>query len=406
MSELDLDAPLTPPEPTGQELQLTPPAAVPEVEPDQAVGMVAVPADKRSELQDKARAFADALAAEQPGSPEFTKRVDDLVRMGEQDIRSASQVSSRMLERPATSLAAAKGQGPAGDPQAAVARTLQDLRETVTDLDPARAELTGARRLLGRLPGANRIARYFHKYESAQQQLDAVITALVSGQDSLRRDNAAIEQERAELWATMGRLAEYATLAAALDDAISAKAEALRASDGRAADALVADALFPVRQRRQDLATQIAVSVQGYLALDLIRKNNLELIRGVDRARTTTVAALRTAIVVAQALGQQRLVLEQVAALNSATDAMIGRTSDLLRQQTAAVHEQATSSGVSVETLQHAFDQVFATMDAIDAYRAGAVQSMATTVDALGAQVERARGALARSHAEDASRTA
>lgn len=406
MSELDLDAPLTPPEPDGQDLQLTPPAAVPEVEPEQAVGMVAVPEEKRSELQERARAFAASLAAEQPGSPEFTKRVDDLVRMGEQDIRSASQVSSRMLDRPATSLAAAKGQGPAGDPQAAVARTLQDLRETVTDLDPARAELTGARRILGRLPGANRIARYFHKYESAQQQLDAIITALVSGQDSLRRDNAAIEQERSELWATMGRLAEYATLAKALDDAISAEAESVRATDPHAADTLVADALFPVRQRRQDLATQIAVSVQGYLALDLIRKNNLELIRGVDRARTTTVAALRTAIVVAQALGQQRLVLEQVAALNSATDAMIGRTSDLLRQQTAAVHEQATSSGVSVETLQHAFDQVYATMDAIDTYRAGAVDAMASTVDALGAQVERARGALARSHAEDVGRSA
>ena len=34
--------------------------------------------------------------------------------------------------------------------------------------------------------------------------------------------------------------------------------------------------------------TQMAVSVQGYMALDLVRKNNLELIKGVDRAQTTT----------------------------------------------------------------------------------------------------------------------
>ncbi len=44
--------------------------------------------------------------------------------------------------------------------------------------------------------------------------------------------------------------------------------------------------------------TQLAVAVQGYMALDLIRRNNLELIRGVDRAQTTTVAALRTAVIV------------------------------------------------------------------------------------------------------------
>ena len=50
--------------------------------------------------------------------------------------------------------------------------------------------------------------------------------------------------------------------------------------------------------------TQMAVAVQGYMALDLIRRNNLELIRGVDRAQTTTIAALRTAVMVSQALSR------------------------------------------------------------------------------------------------------
>jgi uncharacterized protein YaaN involved in tellurite resistance len=62
------------------------------------------------------------------------------------------------------------------------------------------------------------------------------------------------------------------------------------------------------------------------------------------------------------------------------------------------VHEGAASSGVSVETLQLAFDNVFATMDAIDGYRAKAVESMAVTVDALEAQVARSRSYLDRSH--------
>jgi hypothetical protein len=45
----------------------------------------------------------------------------------------------------------------------------------------------------------------------------------------------------------------------------------------------------------------MAVTVQGYLALDLVKKNNVELVKGVDRASTTTVGALRTAVTVAQA---------------------------------------------------------------------------------------------------------
>lgn len=401
MSELDLSQPLSPPEaPAEAAVVLSPPAAVPVVEPEQAVGMVALDAAKRTELTQKAEAFVKDLAGVEPGSPSFSKKVDDIVKMGEQEIRSSAQVSNRMLEKPASSLAAARGRGAAGDPQARVAKSLLDLRTTITDLDPARADLSGGRKLLAALPGGKKLVRYFERYQSSQKQLDAIIEALVSGQDELLKDNASIEQERASLWATMGKLGEYTALASALDQATQAKADELRATDPRAADLLLSDALFPIRQRRQDLTTQIAVSVQGYLALDMIRKNNLELIKGVERARTTTVSALRTAVVVAQALSNQRLVLDQIGALNDATNSMIGRTSELLKQQTGLIHEQATSSGVSVDTLQHAFDDVFATMDAIDSYRAKAVENMAVTVTALEGQVERSRSYLDRSRSE------
>src|SRR3546814_4114994 len=67
------------------------------------------------------------------------------------------------------------------------------------------------------------------------------------------------------------------------------------------------NALFYARQRTQDLLTQMAVTVQGYLALDLVKKNNVELVKGVDRASTTTVGALKTAITVAQAMTNQKL---------------------------------------------------------------------------------------------------
>lgn len=400
MSDLDLSQPLTPPDEPAQGVELTPPAAVPELEQEQAVGMVAVPAEKRSELQRKADEFVAALSSEEPGSPAFSKRIDDIVRMGESEIAAGSQAANRMLDRPSSSLAAAQGRGDAGAPQAKVAKSLQDLRATITDLDPARAEITGVRRLLGKLPGSRALAHYFQRYESSQTQIDAIVTALVSGQDALRRDNAAIELERQNLWTTMGKLGEYATLAGALDEATSRRADQLRQSDPKAADALLADALFPIRQRRQDLTTQIAVSVQGYLALDMIRKNNLELIKGVERARTTTVAALRTAVVVAQALANQKLVLDQIGALNETTNAMIERTSELLKQQTGIIHEQASTSGVSVETLQRAFDNVFQTMDDIDSYRARAVEGMQSTVTALEGQVQRSRGYLERSRAE------
>lgn len=403
-SPLDLGGPVSAPgvRPAPAGLDLTPAAPVAPVRDDEAEGMVPLDPATRAALDERARAFVADLAGQDPRSPEFQRRVDDVVRMGEREVRASSAVPNRMLQRPTTSPAGAArsgASGPAADAQTQVASTLAELRRTVTELDPGRADLKGPRKLLGLIPtgrAQRQVASYFERYQDAQSQLDAIIRALASGQDALRRDNAAIEQEKQDLWATMGKLTEYATLARALDRATEEKVAELRATDPRAAEALTADALFPIRQRHTDLLTQLTVSAQGYLALDLVRRNNVELIKGVDRAQTTTVSALRTAVVVAQALSQQQLVLDQVSALNSTTSATIESTSRLLRQQTAQVHEQAASATVDVEVLQRAFDEVFATMDAIDVFKQQAVVNLATTVDALEGQMRRSRSYIAR----------
>jgi uncharacterized protein YaaN involved in tellurite resistance len=146
------------------------------------------------------------------------------------------------------------------------------------------------------------------------------------------------------------------------------------------------------------------VTVQGYLALDLVKKNNVELIKGVDRASTTTVAALRTAVTVAQALVGQKLVLQQITALNTTTANIIDSTGEMLKTQTAEIHAQASSSTIPLETLQRAFQNIYTTMDNIDSFKAKALVSMKTTVDTLSNEVEKSKGYIAR--AEGASQGA
>ena len=148
-------------------------------------------------------------------------------------------------------------------------------------------------------------------------------------------DNAAIDTERANLWKTMGKLEQMIHISKALDAKLEDKANELDATDPAKAKAIRETALFYTRQRHQDLLTQMAVTVQGYLALDLVKKNNVELVKGVDRASTTTVSALRTAVTVAQAMTNQKLVLEQITALNTTTANMIESTGEMLRANRA-----------------------------------------------------------------------
>ena len=401
MSELDLNSTAAQPAATpsasaGGGLVLQPPEPVQLVKDEQAAGAVPVDDAKKTELQQRAAAFASELAGLDHRAPEFAQKVDTITSMGDKELRASANVSNRMLDRPAAVVKAGKGGG-GGDAQTRVATTLNELRNTVTDLDPNRADLTGAKKIFKWMPFGDRIRKYFQKYESAQTQLNAIIKSLESGQDDLRKDNAAIETEKANMWATMGKLSEYNELAGALDEAVTQKiAEVEAAGDTEAANALKSDALFAIRQRRQDIMTQMAVAVQGYMALDLVRKNNLELIKGVDRAQTTTVSALRTAVIVSQALARQKLVLDQITALNATTSNLIESTSQQLRVQGAQINEQAASSTIEIEKLQAAFDNVFQTMDALDTFRAQSVDSMSQTVTALEGQIERAKPYLER----------
>src|SRR6202008_4003444 len=164
------------------------------------------------------------------------------------------------------------------------------------------------------------------------------------------------------LWETMQRVAQPISLAEHLDAALVAKVAEVEATDADWAKALREDILFYVRQKHQDLLTQLAVAIQGYLAIDLIRKNNLELIKGVDRATTTTVSALRTAVIVAQGLADQKLVLDQITALNTTTSNLIESTSEMLHQQSGRINEQASSSTVDLAQLQASFTNIYATM--------------------------------------------
>ena len=166
--------------------------------------------------------------------------------------------------------------------------------------------------------------------------------------------------------------------------------------DPAKAKAIRESALFYTRQRTTDLLTQMAVSVQGYLALDLVKKNNQELVKGVDRASTTTVAALRTAVTVAQALTNQKLVLDQITALNTTTANVIESTGTMLRTQTGEIHKQAASATIPLDTLKRAFENIYVTMDSIDAFKSQALTSMKETVNALTDEVEKSRGYIAR----------
>jgi uncharacterized protein YaaN involved in tellurite resistance len=376
---------------------LTAPDPVPVVMPMQAAGLVPVTAEAKSKLEAKAEAFVADLIAQDAAGPEFGKRVDQLTSMGRKEIAAAAGMSNRFLDRPLRAMSKEGGVG----------TDLAALRRTVEDLDPGRkGNLSSGRKFLGIIPFGNTMKTYFDGYTSAQGHIKAILDRLASGKDELLMDNAAIDVERQKLWEAMGNLEQMVQISKMLDQKLEDAALDLDHTDPAKAKAIRESALFYTRQRTQDLLTQMAVSVQGYLALDLVKKNNVELVKGVDRASTTTVAALRTAVTVAQAMTNQRLVLAQITALNTTTANIIDSTGKLLREQTGKIHEQAASSTIPMETLQRAFQNIYETMDTIDTFKLKALDSMKQTIDTLSGEVEKSKGYIARTEGAAQARLA
>ena len=391
---------LTPPE-TSPVITLEAPQPVAVVPQDEADQMVKLDLTKVPELDAKVNDFVMHVLQTPVNTAVFDEKVNAIHQLGSAEIRASAQIANRMLDRPAKSMDKALFDN------SPIAKSLTELRSVVEELDPTRqGSLSSPRKFLGIIPMGKSVQDYFRKYQSSQTHINAIIESLYHGKDELMKDNASIEQEKVNMWALMQSLRQYIYVGQKIDERLEQKIGELEATDPEKARVVKEELLFYVRQKNMDFLTQLAVNIQGYLALDMIRKNNLELIKGVDRATTTTIAALRTAVMVSQALSSQKLVLDQINALNATTSSLIESTSVMLKRQTAQVHEQASGSSVDLEKLQKSFNHIYETMQAIDAFKVKALGNMQQTLHVLTQEVDRAQTYLDRSNRQTVSEVA
>lgn len=168
-----------------------------------------------------------------------------------------------------------------------------------------------------------------------------------------------------------------------MDQEIEAQLDAakLRNESEERVKFITEEVLFPLRQRVMDLQQMLVVNQQGIMAIEVVIRNNKELIRGVDRARNVTVSALKISVTVASALYNQRIVLKKIELLNQTTNTLISGTSKMLKDQGAAIHKQSLESSISVDTLKQAFTDVLSALDSISTYKQEALPKMRETIN-------------------------
>lgn len=149
-----------------------------------------------------------------------------------------------------------------GEEGGQVAKSLIDLKVEVEKLDPARIDLEAGwlSRVLGYIPGVGTpIKRYFTKFESAQEVIDAIMNSLKSGRDELSRDNITLSEDQKYLHASAMNLKRLITLAQKMDEKLIYKATREFVEDVEKKTFIEEKLIFPLRQKTMDFQQQLAV---------------------------------------------------------------------------------------------------------------------------------------------------
>lgn len=267
----------------------------------------------------------------------------------------------------------------AGGESGAVAKGLEELSRQMKDLDPSAVDFL-KKGPLGNL--FNPVRAYFNKFKAADSAIAEIVEALDKGARTLRDDNTTLELEQASMRELTKQLNQKIVLGQELDDYLTEQIERQKVMNGdpEKIKFIEEEILFPLRQRMIDFNQMLAVNQNGIIAMEVIRKNNYELIRSVNRAQTVTIAALNVAVTVAGALYNQKIVLEKVKMLNQTTNNMIASTSRMLNTQGTEIQKQAMDSNIQVETLKEAFRETLGALESINQYKQKALPQMKETI--------------------------
>jgi uncharacterized protein YaaN involved in tellurite resistance len=287
-----------------------------------------LPPDVQAQIEATATSFVERLVAAGAGGRAFNRAIAAIERLGDREVRATTQIVGAFHDRPT--------------------QAVRELLEENGPLSRNLARLRGAAEDLARAANEGRTTRdgIVRSLPRAEERLGSIVAALDADRGALEHDNAVLAQQERALWAEIQALRRYVALTARLDDQIEERIAATSDVDVAHGEALRTEAQFAVRRRHQELLLQLAVATQGYAALRLIERDNLEVIWALRVATTTTGTALRARVLAAHALSDGGPAVEtavaQLAAASSDILAAIDRA-DGGRRRTLAEARSASA---------------------------------------------------------------
>ena len=261
-----------------------------------------------------------------------------------------------------------------------IGEKLAELDRQMKDLDPSKVDFA-KKGVLGNI--LNPVKKYFDKYEKAEVAISNIMQSLDNSSKVLQNDNTTLLNEENSLREVTNKLLADIELGKQMDDSIEAQIQEAEISgvDPQKIKFVREEILFPLRQRIMDMQQLIVVNQQGIVSLNVIRRNNKELIRGVNRAKNVTLSALRTGVMVASALYDQKIVMDKINILNTTTENIIETTSHMLKEQGSEIQKHSAETMISPDVLKASFLEALQAIEDVSTYKEQALPKMKETIN-------------------------
>ena len=297
--------------------------------------------------------------------------------------------NSEMLRQPIRNLEASK-EG------AHVSDCLINLKTEITKINPNKFTFSRGWlvEMFGWIPGVGTtIEKYLSKFLSSQEIIEAIRTSLVEGRQQLQRNNEILQDDMVSMRAITIDMQKYIRLGQALMERLYTQRDKL--PEGHWKRQLIEEELiFKLQQRVEDLQESVVVNQQGVITFDLLIKNNSELIRGITRTETNTLAALNIAVAAATALADQERNMQAINSTKKITEDLIMGNAQTLKTKGVAIHKMASGTNLDVEKLGKAFELTLQAMDDVATFRKEAIEVQRAQISKYHLQIEKGEAAI------------
>ena len=226
-----------------------------------------------------------------------------------------------------------------------IPRQLVELQTKIDELSPSKNTGGIFNKLLSIFDKNKPLQNYLNKFKSGEELITNIIKKLEDGKRLLENDNKELEEARKKLIETKSSLEHKIKKMEELIQVLKEKN-------------IEDEVIFELNVKLQDLMQLLAVAQNSIASIELLIKNNKELINGVNRTINVTTTALKVGVTIYVALQNQKQVLDAKKAVDETTSNLILENSKMLREQGVEICKASYDATLDINKLEEAIRNV------------------------------------------------